>query len=767
MTSIDAYIYIIIGLLGVAYPVLLQVVARLDEKYSSDKIAELFDQEWEKKAFKYSLISSLLFIVLWSLKLPALIHVDHLDFLIENSASLLLAINSILLVISFFYFVNKILIYYSPTKFIPYLIKQNEKSGNDFQYFTALSELLFLFIKQQQTNYSKTLSDFFYTAFRKIRDKHLNQPVVYPDIYYEVVYKAIEELAILKEKRNYLLERRTSGETWLLGELQGKEVSENTYAWMWMNLLLAIRYQQDDLILNHWETCHQYYDYNLCCVNREYDNSVGNLQISNQEAVDKRIKERKRFIEFHYALGGLLLYKERYVCIKRLFRYTQSQPPKYELLPESMFEIFKFYFDVRDPYDRKYTWISHLYSFPELSGVIADNIVKKWIMSYMAILFLRQYTIVPYLTITRPLDLPPTPKTQGEIKQWIDGLDFFKKLVSEHLQNKELLKTLSLDFIRLEWCEENQKPYPITLIETFKTNLESAYNANSLNLPISNEKVSAFENSTKTIIESTVDKLKLINNESTIQDDNSDKWYGNGQIMLQSKDAFSDNPEAHHMDYDSFLASEVSKSLKECLGETFFYKKTKSFLLKSEDFFKAIDRLTIDDNFVIVNFGVYLDYFINHLRVPELSNEKYRNITIYLFNSSQLVRDSLFVLKKSDLPNISTKPIGEDIIAKYSLKKISDTINLYSSVIDLNDTSDEVYTEIKHEKSDEELRKSVLLSIIISTEFKWKKNIEIIQLNQYSDYFQKGIANKLEDIEPIDKEEPSILISQKKKDSAI
>ncbi|WP_433896682.1 hypothetical protein [Sphingobacterium mizutaii] len=755
MTSIDAYIYIIIGLLGVAYPILLQVVARLDEKYSSDKIVELFDQEWENKAFRYSLISSLFFLVSWSLKLPAIIQIDGLDFLIENSASLLLAINSILLVIFFFFFVNKILIYYAPSKFIPYLIERNEKSENNFQYFTALSELLLLFIKQQQTNYSKTLSDFFHTAFRKIRDNHINQPVVYPGLYYEVVYKAIEELAILKEKRNYLLEHRTSGEIWLLGELQGKEISEDTYSWMWRNLLLAIRYQQDDLIINHWETCHQYYVYSLPYIHKEYDRSTGNFQVSNQGAVDKRIAERQKFIEFHYALGGLLTYKERYGCIKRMFSHTQSQPPKYELLPESMYEIFKFYFDVRDPYDRKYTWISQLYPFPDLSGLNADSVIRKWIMSYMAILFLRQYTIHPYLITMKPLDYPTTPNTQGEIKQWIDGLDFFKKLVSEHLQNTELLKTLGLDFITQKWCDENKKPFPITFIEKLKSNLEEAYNTNALSLPISDEKVSQFEDSTTSIIESTVDNLMLVNNETTIEDDNTDKWYVNGQRMLQSKDAFSDNPEVHHIDYDSFLASVISRSLKEGLSETFFYKRTKSFLLKPEDIFKAIDRLMIDDSYVIVNFGLALDYFINHLRVAELSIDKYKEISIYTFNGSHLVRDSLFILKKSDLPNISTRPIDADLIAKYTLKKISDTINLYSSVIDLNNTSDEVFNENKHDKSEEELRKSVLLNIIISTEFKWKKEIEVIQLNQHSEYLQKGIANKLDDVKSIDEEKPS------------
>jgi hypothetical protein len=625
-----------------------------------------------------------------------------------------------------------------------------KKIEPDLKYFSALSDLLLQSIRTQQTTYSRTLSDFFYTAFRKVRDKFINEPVVYPELYYETVYRAIEELAIIKEKRNYLLEHRTSGGIWLLGEMQGKEISETTYAWLWRYLLLAVRYQQDDLVMNHWETCHQYYSYSLPYVYEQYDNSANNFQVCNQVAVDKRKAERLRFIEFHYALGSLLIYKERYACIKRIFNHTQSQPPKYELLPESMQEIFKFYFDVRDPYERKYTWISHQYPFPELSGLNADYVIKKWIMAYMAVLFLRQWTIYPYLITMRPLDFPPTPPTQGEIKQWIDGLDFFKKLVSEHLQNKELLKTLNLDFITLEWCAENQKPFPIKFIEDFKITLESAYHSNALTLPLSNEKIQQFENSTREIVESAIEKFKPINNITAIQDVNADKWYINGQRMLQSKDAFSENPEVLHMEFDSFLASVVSRSLNDGLGEIFFRKESKSYLLKPEDFFKAIDKLAIDESFVIVNFGINLDYFITQLKVSELSQDKYKNTAIYSFNGSQIVRDSLFVLKKSDLPNISTRPIDADIIAKYFLKKISETINLYTSIIDLNNTSEEVFYENKNDKSDDELRKSVLMSIIVSTEFKWKKNVELIQLRQYSEYFQKGIANKLEDIEPMD-----------------
>lgn len=748
MSSIEPYINTIIALLGLTYPILLQVIARLDEKYESQNIADLFKIEQEWMAFRYALVFSLIFVVIWSLKLEPLIQIERLNWFIENSATFLVSASTILLVVSFFFFVNKVLKYYTPYSLIPYLIKRHENSKSDVEYFPALSDLLLLSIKKQQTNLLRSLSDFFWIAFQKIRDKSTNKPVVYPDIYYETVHKAIEELAILKEKRNYMLEHRTSGGIWLIGELEEKELSEKTYKWLWRNLLIAIHYQQDDLIVDHWETCHQYYSFSLPSIYSEYgyDTSTDFFQVSNQEAVIKRDAERQRFIEFHYALGGLLTYKERYACIKRLFNHTHSEPPDYVLLPVSMNEIFKFYSDVRDPYKRKYSVISSQYSFPELGGLNADYEIKKWIMSYMAILFLRQYTITSYFTTMMPLGFPTVPSTQGEIKQWIDGIDFFKKLVTDHLQNKELLNTLNLDFITPQWCVENQKLYPITFIETFKSKLENDYNTNSQNLEISIEKVSQFENATKTIVESAIEKLQLINNNISIQDDNYDKWYVHGQRMIQDKDAFSQNSEVHYVNFDSILASIVSRSLNEGLGEIFFRKTSKSYLLKPEDFFKAIDKLAIDESFVIVNFGINLEYFATQLKVYELTNGKYKNTNIYSFSGSQIANESLFVLKKSDLPNISTRPIGSEIITKYTLKKISENINLYASVIDLNKAEKEVFDENKNNKSDDELRKSVLMSIILTTEFKWKKNIEVVQLRQYSEYFQRGIVNKLEDV---------------------
>ncbi|TLX76076.1 hypothetical protein E9993_07650 [Labilibacter sediminis] len=754
INDISIYITVSITLLSVAYPILLQVIARLDEKYSSEIIVSLFDQEVEGRLFRWLLITTLVFIVVWTFKFKPFIQIDGLNFLINNSANILVGLSSILLVISFFFYTRKILIYYTPTKFAQYLKSKHFESKNDFKYFDALSDILLLSIRQQQRNLSLTVSDFFYDAYRNEREKFANKPVEYPDNFYETVHKSIEELAILKEKRNYSLEYRTAGGIWLLGEMQGHELSKKTYTWLWRNILLSIQYQQDDMIVNHWQTAYQFYTCSLPYIHENYDYSTSNFQDINQEAVNKRISEREKFIEFHYALGGLLTYKKRYSCINRIFNHTNSEPPRFELLPDSMHEIFDFYFKVRDPYDREYTWISHMYAFPEQTGLRADSIVKKWICSYMAILFLRQYTIVPYLITMKPLDYPSVPKTQGEIKEWIDGLEFFKKLVSGHLDNKNLLNELNLDFITKEWCEVNEKVYPLDFLDIMKSNLKESYNNNALNLQISDEKITQFKNSTKDIIEEVFEEISPINNSVGIVGE-SDKWYVNGQRMLQNKDAFSERPEAHYLAYDSFLASVLSKSIIEGISSTFFLKRSKTYLFKPLDLFTAIDIFGLTGQHVIVNFGINIEHYIERHKVSNLNLSKYNDTPIISYKGNQLVNNAFFILQRSDLPIILSKPISAEVIAKYSLKKISDKIDLHASVIDLNNTSDEIFNENKVGKEEDEIRKSVLLSIMISVEILWKKHIDVIQLNEFSVYRQKGLANKISDIESIWRKESS------------
>ena len=102
-----------------------------------------------------------------------------------------------------------------------------------------------------------------YWAFQDIRGKSNADYVEYPEVYYEVVYKSIVELAQQRQKKLSYLEYRTAGGIWLLGEMQGSKISEKTFNWLWNNLKVAFEYEQDDMVVYYWQNSHRYLSYNL------------------------------------------------------------------------------------------------------------------------------------------------------------------------------------------------------------------------------------------------------------------------------------------------------------------------------------------------------------------------------------------------------------------------------------------------------------------------------------------------------------------------
>lgn len=614
----------------------------------------------------------------------------------------------------------------------------------EYKHFQALSDILLHSIKRKDYTIIETLSRFFHEAFKNVRDDSNDKAVIYPTAYYEVVYRIIEELASEPNLSNPPIEYRTAGSVWLLGEGTNTEPSNETYNWIWRNILMSVRYEKDEFIMYHWQTSHQYLTFSLRYIQPEYDFKSNRLNAKNQEQIDKRKSSRKKFIEFHYALGGLLLYTERYKLIKRIFNYTTSTPPKYELLPDSMAEIFDTYNEMRDPFDRKYPFIEHVFPFPDLDGLNSGAVIKKWISSYMALLFLRQYSIFPYLIIMKPLEYPQPPKTQGKIRQWIDGLEFFKKLVTQHLANRSLCEATSLNFITEEWCKSNNVAYPIEFIDNFKKKLEEAYEANAKNLPISQEKVNRFIDSTRETIEPVVNAYLPISNKSDLGDQ-AEKWFLSGQTMIQDKDVLSENPQTDHLNFHSILGFELSQEIKDQVASTFVIKTHKSFVLKPEDIFRAIDAIGIDSHYLIIGFGVNLDHYLQEIKVQSLSSNAYKGAKFMSFETTRITDSVLFILKLSDLPSIKTLPLEASIISKYSLEKISDTLNLYASVVDLS-KDPTLRSELKVERSEDELNKSALLTIGILLEVRWKKDVQVIQLIEYSEYRQRGMPNSLTEV---------------------
>jgi hypothetical protein len=776
MIEIDVCIPIIAAIIGIGYPIFLQVSTNLEEKYNSHLIGELFNAESERRFLNISIILSLISALLVLLNRPPWFDFGVFNIIVDNSAVLLLILFTIILVTCFFFFVKKVLIYNSKLKFIEYLIRKHSKSNaksiififlanknfitkllnqifkkeiyskSNSKIFKAISDMLYYSIRIQDSELAQIISRFIYTSFAQQREISYPKPTEYPIEYYQLAYKATEELALLNNNRLLFLEARSAGAIWLLGEKKDFEISETTYKWLWLNLLLPIKYNKDSMIMSFWETAHQYFSFRLPIIHEIFEKR----EITNQVEINERNNSRKGFLEFTHALGGLLLYKRKYSCLSRMLKYTTSIPPNYELLPASMDEVMRFYFNYKDPYEDNYPWITVRYSFPDLDGITADYVIKKWICAYTVILFIRQFTLVPSYIFEKPLEPPSIPKTMREKRMWIDNMDFFIDLVKEHMLNTELLDTLNFNHINDQWCAKREVLCPVSFAEEIKKRVVTEYKKQEVEQEISQPLLDTFYNSTIRILNRAFETYKSIKNNALIETDYKELFIL-GERALVDKSPFAPDQEAENMNYDSFLAESVANRIHYGVSEILYGMKTKTYILDPQDLFKGIEKLNINaDNYVIINYGIHLPYYISDLRIPDLTIYNYKNFKIYTFPqfNIRLVRESLFILKKTDLPNIDYLDISDEEKVKYNLKLLNDEYKVYASVIDLFKFK-ELQKDFSDQTDENTLNKSVIIDIVIKNRIRWKTKISVIQLKSFMSYREKGTPDNLNNIIPL------------------
>ncbi len=744
MTIPDLCIYFVIAILSVAYPILLQVISRLDEKYSSIVIVDLFKKEREWLLFRIFTISTLVLVGLYAL-INLFLFLNRMPY-INQAVVYLLFSSTVLLIIYFLLFISKILTYYTPAKIVGYFI--SKKDDQKFEYFNALSDILYFSIEQQKDVFARMIQDYYYEAFYNYRKKSIGKPVEYPQPYYQLVINTVSRLAPLNNRRFGFLEHRTVGGIWLIGEGKDIELSERTYSYLWNSLTIATNFERDDMVMQYWSTAHQHFIYHLSRVHPVSENS-GDYAIVNQKAIDTRNNERNRFLEFNQALMGLLLFKNRLSCIKRIFAYTTSIPPSYDLLPVSMTEVFNIFFNFWDVYSRNFPFITFKYWYPETEGLNSEGLVKRWTSTYAALLFLRQYSIVEYYTYLKPLNKPQIPEKKLERKIWIENLDNFKRLVNEVYQNQELLKTVGLGFLNDDWCNTNHKPKPVEFIEDVKKNVEEAYKRTEKEQFVDEKELKRFEEATSLILEETLKPyLELFNNPATSEVKSYYIYSTKGR--LPKKD-FAEDKESDSLNYHSIYAQTLSDQVKEELFNTFLFQKRVNYRLFESDLFSAIDNLQLDPElYLIINFGIDLN-FIDNGKIDGLIDNCYKGITIYNLPFYGKGSDSrLFIIKKSDLPFLTLKELPQQQIEKYNLELLNE-LNIYGSINDLFRNVDLKNEEIREGYTDvEEIEEQVLIFIGVNLEIKWKTSAEITSLSLTYPYFTSSEpANLLSDIKPI------------------
>jgi hypothetical protein len=230
-----------------------------------------------------------------------------------------------------------------------------------------------------------------------------------------------------------------------------------------------------------------------------------------------------------------------------------------------------------------------------------------------------------------------------------------------------------------------------------------------------------------------------------------------GRFDILSKTAFAKNQDVGYINSDSITAQGVAMEFSYYAINTLFLMFPHKYLLAEKETFLAINKLNIDaENYVIIAVGLNIEYY-SYLQVDGLRKvddkwhyNDFRIIEIDNY-SNNLVSQSLFVVKKDDLPNIIFKESSEEIISKYHLEKVDNTYNIYAKLNNLNEPENKTIQEELGEKNYQvKLSEAVLACVNINVEIQYKSKAKCVQIKVFSQFNDRGKANKIEDIESIE-----------------
>lgn len=739
-----------IAIIGIAYPIIIDKISNIGSKYSSDYLSELFEKEFPQSKFGIEIFGKRISYLILAIYLtvlsfiPLIFKFDPLFgwekyWLINNSANLVVFLTSTILIIFFFIWLDKVSIYnHKSTKLLNYLVSKynNSKKSEENYHLKTINEFAYYAIRNQDVHIQKTLVSFYFDEFSKLQKNHDNEtPLIYPIDLYRLNYNVTSELVDSHKNKLRVLEHRAVSGIWILGEgFSAISTSKESYTWLWRNINLIV--EKTDFLKMYWQRAHQHYDHKLIHLQGEEYNLETN-QYSNQKAIDKRTEERKEFLEFNYAFGGLLMFKQNYNAIKFVFNHSTSLPPNYVLLPTHMTEIFEMLHIFSDNNYLLENNIEFKYPFSELDDYWGEKI-RFWINSYLALLFIRQFSLRPFMTFHDFKGLPNLPNKTSELNYWLRNILIFENNIEKVKSNEQLMDTLGYNAIIAE--DSINDTFSMFFVE-LKTKIEEKIEYNENNITLHPPKVEQFTEKTDKILESAFNKYKVIQNQEDISNQEDVTKFGvNGLQTEYAKQAFTEDDS--YIDYDTFFANQVVRNrLDYYIPNSFLTARTKRYLFKESDLNSAIKKLKIDSNYVIVainpSYGK-LDLI-----------KEFKDLVINLRSTNNGIQDTFFILKKDDLPTIKNLEFEESETEIDSLTTRKN--NVYTSVLDLNlEENKEIRDRWLDRGTESDLRKQVQITIAFKTIIIWKNQRNVIQLNIYSQFREQGIISELKDIKALE-----------------
>lgn len=748
----DLVLALAAAILGVAFPLLVGAIQRIDDKYGSTRLVGLFAKERATICFCFFLIATIIELFAYIVILPKDWEVKLADTIWYDAWGYMAAVCCIGMVVGLLWVVYLIRIYYDAPRLQKRLLQGNvslEKRKAWFELWAAIIK------KTDNIDVLRPCYQFYYewiTNYRKGKEK---KEVEYPPELYDGVI-AMNEILCASKKKVVSIHNGNDIITALWDDFQQTRLSAKTYHVIWTCLLQQLYYKRYDRLVVYWRMAHQHLLFSMQSYyegERIQDNK-GNFVTITAEEASQRESDRKKFKEFHTALGAMFLYKKEYGLLKQMLYYSNAQLPQYVLLYNNLAEIIPAFMEIlADTLDSPFRF-ERDYPFLDLqAGVRNNSIINGWIQRYLALMVMRLYTLPQdYIYRNSLFTLPDTPAGLAVKQAWLDNIPLLKTRLQEVSKADWLKEVLEEDAASLNMYQRMKRLSG--LLDDLKDQLQGKIQKQRQGQPLSDKEVREFNDVIADMTDRNLAAYREALSGNVTQ--NYNEYDIHATIReVEPLEAFADEKTISYINIKESLSAMLLHMFRGYLLNTFTFKHPLQYRVFTENMDMAIKKLQLNkDEHLILCIGleavsIWKDAIpqsegrfatSDGIEIQELPGE---------FNSS--MDRSLVILNKCDVPQLEFMPPSDGIKEKFHLEKIDDAYQLYTSVVKLKE-DEELYDLARRRGiySSKQLQESVMVNADINARIRWKLYTHMVQIKVLYQYLDNGSDN-LNSISPFNR----------------
>lgn len=397
------------AIFGMSFPLILQCIQRIDEKYDSSVVSNEFDKEPSYKLFKWFLFPYIILVCASPLLLGKWTSNQTLSYAFQCLMLVYVLIISVIMIFLF----KRITVYYNFEKFIrTYNVNQPSKDA-----LLCFDLAKYALKKGYQELYIKAMSKVAECFFEERNQVEKGKAVEYS----ENLNRILLEIGRTLKTDDIAFEHKFSDIPNIIFDSSDEHfISDKTYSLVWYMVNNAAVAGNNEWIRDYWTWAVQYHQFK-----------------SGKVESGRNNPEMRKFFLFNIMVGAMLSFNKRYDCLSHIMCFTQSQPYSFPLIPGTVSSIMTVAEELDALLSKPMEMEARFSMIGLRKGVNTDTAIFSEAINYLSMLFIRLWSYQDYnIGYCNPLAIPFTSSTSiDENENRIRLIGLMKKDIEEQYDN--------------------------------------------------------------------------------------------------------------------------------------------------------------------------------------------------------------------------------------------------------------------------------------------------------------------------------------------